>query len=186
MRLDSVNTVAIGANCSACFPSGHGMAVHTALISNEGLRTQTAGLHHEHLPVAGAACLRDVGVINARVRIAGRKEFMRAAVAINARCRILVARDDRFGMKAAIVDDLLVLVALGATHLRRRRVVHGILDVGVAIHAREHVAVDRSFELLRRDIETDWLAADFLAQRGVAVASQTIVVGGLLCGPRPK
>src|SRR5690242_18935470 len=77
-------------------------------------------------------------------------------------------------------------MALGTAHLRRRRLVHRVLDVSMAVHAREHAAVDRIFELLRRDIKTDWLAGDFLAQGGIAMASQTIVVGGLLRGPRPK
>lgn len=46
------------------------------------------------------------------------------------------------------------------------------LYIGVAIHAREHAAVNGIFEALRIHMQADGLAVHFMSQRGVAMAGQ--------------
>src|SRR5690242_15080006 len=78
-----VRTVAVGANCSSVLSGSHRVPVHTVLVSNERLSAQAAGLHDELLPVASTAGLRDVGVIDLRIGIAGGQQLVWTAVAIN-------------------------------------------------------------------------------------------------------
>ena len=48
------------------------------------------------------------------------------------------------------------------------------LYIGMAIHAREHAAVNGIFEALRIHMQADGLAVHFMSQRGVAVAGQAL------------
>src|SRR5690349_10505387 len=105
---------------------------------------------------------------------------------INTSCCARVPGCDSFCMEAAIVNGLLVRMALRTFHLGGRRLMHGTLDVGMAIHAGEHAAVDRGFEFLGGNIQADWLAVELFGEGRIAVASQTVVVGGLLCAPGSK
>src|SRR5690349_13181055 len=99
-------------------------------------------------------------MIDLGLGITGREEFMRTAVTIDAGRRAGVPGCDGLGVKAAIVHRLLVSMALRAFHLGRRCLMHGALDVSVAIHTGEHSAMDRGLELFGRNIQADWLAID--------------------------
>lgn len=52
------------------------------------------------------------------------------------------------------------------------------LYIGVAIHAREHAAMDRIFEALGIDMQADGFAVHVVSQRGVAMARQAFFGGG--------
>src|SRR6202158_542270 len=115
---------------------------------------------------------------------------MRAAVASDACGGLVVASLDCLAVEAAIVRSLLVRVAGFAADFQRRSFVRGTLDVGVAVHAGEHAAVDGIFERLRIDVQADGFAIDLVSQRGVAMTSETffrsgfrrLLTGGLFAG----
>src|SRR5690348_273271 len=105
---------------------------------------------------------------------------MRAAMTTRAGGCLAVAGLDRLGMQATVIDYLLIGMAPVACDLRRGGLVHGTLDVSVAVHAGEHAAVDGILELRGIHVQTDWLAGDLFGEGRVTVASQTVVVGRLL------
>jgi hypothetical protein len=150
----------------------------------------SAVLHYKFLAVARAAGYRDVGMTHARLRIAGRQELMRAAVAIDAGGCLAVASLHSLAVEAAIVRSLLVRVAGCAANFQRVSFVRGTFDIGVAVHTGEHAAVDGIFESLRIDVQADGFPVDLVSQRGVVMASQTffrtgfrrLLAGGLLGG----
>src|SRR5579872_6080830 len=90
-----------------------------------------------------------------------------------------VAGSYRFSVKAAIVRRLLIGMALGAGNFLRSGFVRRTLQIGMAIDALKHAAMHGILEFIGVYVQADGLAADFVAQCGVAVASQAIVVAGL-------
>ena len=78
-----------------------------------------------------------------RLRIAGRQDFVHAAVTVLALGHVGISGGCSFGVDAMIVSRLLVGVTGGAYRLGRSWIVGKGLDVGVAVGAAEH-AVDRS------------------------------------------
>ena len=107
---------------------------------------------------------------DARLRIAGRQQLMRTAVARDAGGGLAVAGRDGFRVEAAIVGGLLVGMAGRAGDFGRSVLVRRSLYVGVAVDAGEHSAVDRSFESVGIDGDADLLAAYVLGHGGIAVA----------------
>src|SRR5215831_19025108 len=103
---------------------------------------------------------------------------MRAAVAIDASGGVTIAALDRLRMEAALVGGLFLGMAGRAGDLLWRRFVRGTLDVGVAIQAREHAAVNRILEPLRIDVQADLLAIDLARERRVTVAGEALVNAG--------
>ena len=176
-----MSSMAVGANRRAHYSRRDSASVHAFLISNERLRCKSAGLHYKLQAVAGAACRRNIRVIDFGFGITGRKQFVWAAMAIDTDCRTLIARGYRFCVKAAIINRLLIRMALRALHLGRSGLVHRTLDVAVAVHASEHAAMDGSAELFGRHIETDWLAIDLFGEGRIAMTSQAIVIRRFLC-----
>jgi hypothetical protein len=61
-------------------------------------------------------------------------------------------------MEAAIVGGLFIGVAGGTGNFLGSRFVRGTLNVGVAVDASEHAAVDGIFKMLRVDMQADWFA----------------------------
>ena len=185
-----VRAVAVGADRGLLRAGGNGMSVDTLLVRCHHLGALSAVLHYKFLAVARAAGRGNVGMMHARLRIAGRQQLMRAAVAIDAGGRLAVASLDGLAVEAAIVRSLLVRVAGGACDFQRRSFVRGTLDVGVAVHAGKHAAVDGIFESLRIDVQADGFAIDLVSQRGVAMTSETffrsgfrkLLAGGLFAG----
>ena len=173
-----VRAVAIGADRGFLRAGGDGVSVNALLVGRDHLRALSAVFHHKLLAVAGSAGRGNVGVMHARFGIAGRQQFVRAAVAIDAGGGLAVASLHGLAVEAAIVGSLLVGVAGGAGDFLRRSFVRGALYVGVAVHAGEHAAVDGIFEGLRIDVQADGLAVDFMGQRGVAMAGEAFVRGG--------
>ena len=102
-----MRAVAVGAHRGLLRAGGDGVSVHALLVRSDHLRALSAVLHHKFLAVAGAAGRGNVGVVHARFRIAGRQQFMRAAVAIHAGRRLAVAALDGFAVETAIVGRLL-------------------------------------------------------------------------------
>src|SRR3974390_554794 len=127
-----VRAVAVGADRGFFRARGDGVSVDTHLIRSRHLRALTAILHYEFLAVAGAACRGNVGVVHARLGIARRQQFMRAAVAVNTAGRLAVAALHGFAMEAAIVGCLLVGVAAGASDPFRCRLVRRTGYISVA------------------------------------------------------
>jgi len=138
-----------------------------------------AGFHHEFLAVAGAAGSGNVGAVHAGSGVAGRNNFMRAAVAIHAARRAGVAFLQRRRVKAGIVGGLLVGVASSASRFRRRRFVRHGFYVAMAIGAAEG-AVHGALELLVVYIKANLLATLFFAQGVIAVAGEAIGIAQLL------
>ncbi len=83
-------------------------------------------------------------------------------------------------MRTVRVGILRIRVALGATHLGRRRLMREALHILVAIHAAEHAAMDRVLQLVLVHKQADLLSIHILRQRVVGVASKAIRVFKLL------
>ena len=180
-----VSAVAIGADRSLLRSGSDRVSVHALLVGSDHLRALAAVFHHKFLAVAGAAGRGNVGVMHARLRIAGRQQLVRAAVAIDAGGCLGCCRLHGLAVKTAIVGSLLVGVAGRASDFLGRGLVRRTLYIGVAIHAGEHAAVDGIFEGLRIDVQADGLAVHFMSQRGVAMAGEAFFgswFGRLLAG----
>lgn len=81
------------------------------------------------------------------------------------------------------VGSLCIGVALGAAHLFRRLFMHQALHVFVAVHAREHAAVNGVLELALIDKEAHGRAVCvFGGESGIGVAGETVRVFELLRG----
>jgi len=152
--------------------------MHALLVGSEHLRALAAVFHDELLTVAAAASSGNVGVVHARFWIACRQQFMGTAVAVDAGGRVAVSALDGFRVETALISGLLVGMAGRACDFLRWCVVRGTLNVTVAIHAGEHAAMDRIFEGLRIDVQTSRLAVDFMSQRGVTMAGESLVGSG--------
>src|SRR6185437_13173145 len=166
-----MRAMAIGAYGGFLRTVGHGMPMHALLIRSDHLRALAAVGHYELLAVAYAAGSRNVGVAQAGFRICGRKQLVRAAVAVDAGGGVRVPALNRFSVMTAIIGGLLIGVTIGATDLFGSGFVRGALYVRVAIHAGQHAAVDGILERFRIDMEANRLAIDLVAERGVAVTS---------------
>ena len=105
---------------------------------------------------------------------------MNIAVAAFALRGFGIAQGQRLPVNAIVVQLLFVGMAGDALGLRQSRIVRNALDVGMAIHAGEHRAVDRSLEC----VAMHFLAVD---HRPIVVAGKAIVAGrlGLGCGLGP-
>src|SRR6266550_3762381 len=104
---------------------------------------------------------------------------MRAAVTIDTGGSLPVSCLDRLGVIAAIVGRLLVRVTLGTRYFCGRGFVRRAFNVGVAIDASEHAAVNRVLECVGIDEQTHLLAVGVLGHGGIAVAYQAVFVAGL-------
>src|SRR3954463_4397000 len=155
------------------------MSVNALLIGSDHLRALTPIGHYKLLAVACAAGSRNVGVTHAGFRICGRKQFVWAAVAVDAGGGVRVPALNRFSVMTAIIGGLLIGVTSGATDLFGSGFVCGALYVGMAIHAREHAAVDGILERFRIEMQANRLAVDLMAQRGVAMAGEALIGGRL-------
>ena len=83
-----------------------------------------------------------------------------------------------FGMMAAIVSRLQIGMAGGATDLLGSGFVRGAFDVGMAVHAAEHAAMNGILESLGVDVQADRLAVYFVTQGSVAMAGEALVNSG--------
>ncbi len=137
-----VRAVTVGTHGSLLRSCGDCVSVDTLGVGGDHLRTLPGVVHDEFLAVASAAGGWNVGMVHARFRIAGRQQFVRTAMAIDAGRGVGVSRLQRLGMKAAIVGSLLVRVAGGAADLLRRRFVRGAGYIRVAVDAGEHAAMN--------------------------------------------
>jgi hypothetical protein len=174
-----VSAVTVGADSRLLGTVGDGMSVHALFIRGHGLHTQAAFLHDELLAVTCPASCRNVAVMDARLGVAGRQQLMWTSVAVDASGGVVIPTFDRLGVKTALVGSLLIGVAGGTGDSLRRSFMRGILYVRVAIHAREHAAMNGVFECLRINVQANGLAIDFVRQRSVAVAGQAFVGCGL-------
>src|SRR4029077_11886675 len=77
--------------------------------------------------------------------------------------------------EALLVGSLLIGVAGCTTDFLWRGLVGSGLYVGMAIHTREHAAVNGIFELLRVNVQAFRFAVDLVRQGGVAVAGETLI-----------
>ena len=75
-----------------------------------------------------------------------------------------------------------IAVAIGTANLFGRGLVDQALDVPMAIHASKHAAVDGMLELLPVNEQTDFVTVDLVRQRGVGMASKTVVIRGFMFG----
>ncbi len=167
--------MAIGADRGFLRTGGDCVSVHTLLVGSHHLRALAAIFHHKFLAVAGAAGRGNVGVMHARLGIAGGEQFVRAAVAIYAGGGFAVASLHSFAVEAPIVRCLLVGMARRARNLLRSCFVSGAGYVRMAVHAGEHAAVNGVFKGLRIDMQAGGLAVDVVRERGVAMAGQAFV-----------
>ena len=168
-----MGAVAVGADRRLFRSGGDRVSVHAQLVRSDHLRALSAVLHNKFLAVAGSASGRDVGVVHPRFRIAGRQQLMRASMAIDAGSCVAVASLNSLAVETAVVRCLLVGVASCAGDFQGRSFVRGTLDVGVAIHAGKHAAMDGILEPLGVHMQAHRLAVDVVGQRSIAMASQT-------------
>ena len=121
----------------------------------------------------------NISVTDARFGITARQQVVRAAVAIDAGRGLAVARPDGLGVIAALVGGLLVGMALGASNPARPDFMGRSFDVGMAVDAGKHAAVDRVLESVRVYEEADLLAVYVGRHGGITMAHQAIFVAGL-------
>ena len=155
-----VGAVAIGTNRGFLRSGGDGVSVYALRIGSDHLRALAAILHNELLTVASAAGRGNVGVMNARLWIAGGQQLVRAAVAIDASRCFIVSTLHGFAVETAVVGSLLVRMATRACDFLGRSLVPGTCYVGVAVDAGKHAAVDRIFKGLRIDVQADGFSVD--------------------------
>src|SRR5215469_13186175 len=163
MRLDGVNSVAVRAD--------RGLAVAAC----NRLPVNAPG---KLLPVTRTACSGDIGVIHPRLGIAGRQQFVWAAVTIYAGRGLRIAALNGLRVVAVIVCRLLVGVAGRTRYFRRSSFMRRTLQIRMAIYAGKYAAVNRVLEGVRIHIQADTLAVLFLVQRRIAVTGQALIVGG--------
>ena len=116
--------------------------------------------------------------MNARLWICGRKQFVRAAVAIDAGRRRAVAALHRATVEASVVRSLFVRVAGCTSDFLRDRFVRRAFYIRMAVDAGEHAAMNGVFESLRIHVQADRLAVLLMRQRSVAVAGEAFVRRG--------
>src|SRR5262249_1456636 len=133
-------------------------SVYTLLVREKRLCAVPARSHYKLLAMTRSASFGNVRVADTRVRISGGEQLMRTPMAVAAGCGLGVPCRDCFRMKAALVGSLLVGVARLALNLRRFRFMGRALQVGVAIHAREHRAMHGALEFASVDKQADGLA----------------------------
>src|SRR5438270_10107182 len=121
-------------------------------------------------------------MMDARFRIARRQQFVRTAMARHAGGCLPISRLDGFSVIAAIISGLLVGVAARTGDLGRRGFMRRRFDIGVAIDAGKHSAMDRCLEPFRVDVEADRLAVNVLRHGGIAMTGQAFLIGGLGSG----
>ena len=112
--------------------------------------------------MAAAAGDRNVGMIYRRLGIVGCQNLMHPPMTIFAICARRCTRLVGLGVITVRVGLLRIGMTLGAGDLLGGGLVDRPLDVGMAIHAGEHLAVDRMRQLVRVDVEADLFAVDFL------------------------
>ena len=106
-----VRAVAVGAHRGFFRAPRSGVSMNAQFIRGDHLFALSAVVHHKFLAVTCAASGRNVGVMYARFRVAGRQQFMRAAVAVNASGRLAVSSRHCLSVEAAIVGSLLIGMA---------------------------------------------------------------------------
>ena len=159
-----------------------GTAVNALLVGDESLSAFAIRLHQEFLAVASAAGVRNVGVIDRRVRGSAGYHLVGAAVTVLA-IRGYPAPRHNLGMRAVGIGVLRVGMAIGTENLLGRRFVRQALDVLMAIHASElHGGVDGMLQFFRVDIERDRLAIEVGGERRVAVATEAVFVFQFVLG----
>ncbi len=175
---DFVRAVAVGANRGFFRARGDGVSVHALLVRSNHLGALSAVFHDKFLAVAGATGRGDVGVVYARLGIAGRKQFVGAAVAVDAGGGLAVASLNGLRVETALVGRLFVGMAGGAGDSLGGSFVAGALYVGVAVDTGKHAAVNRIFERLGIDMQADRLAVDVVGEGTVAMTGEALVCGG--------
>ena len=173
-----MDAVAIGADGGLLRAIGDGAAMDAGLVGEEGLRGFAIRFHEELLPVAAAARGRNVDVVDGRLGIVTGDDFVDIAVAILAASGNFAGACD-LGVNAVRVGFVRVGMALVAGNFFRGRVVGEAFDVGVAIDASEHGAVNGVLEPGLVDGDAVAVA---IGHAGVGVTSETVRVLELLRG----
>ncbi len=177
-----MDAVAIGANGGLLRAVGDGAAMDAGLIGEEGLRGFAVRLHEELLAVAATAGSGNVGVAHGRFGIVAGDDRVDIAVAILATCGDF-AGDGDLGVNAMRVGFVRVGVALVAGDFFRGRIVRDAFDVGVAIDAGEHGAVNGVLGFVLVDGDAVAVAR---GHGGVGVAGEAVGVLELLRGSRGR
>ena len=175
-----VGAMAVAANRGLLVAGGHQLGVNAVLIGSERLSGLTRLLHHRLPAMAAAAGGRDVLVAYLGSWVAGGKNFMNVAMAVDATRGLLVAGRARLGMQPVIVRLLLIRMACGAGWLGGQAFMRKRSDILMAIGAKEHAAVNGILEWLLLHLQTHLLAVFLPGQRGVVMACQAIRIGELL------
>ena len=178
---DLMRTMTIRADGGLLRSVLHGAAVHALLIREEWLRAPAVRLHQKLLSVTAAAGLRNIDVIDRRLRVRDCRGFVRAAMAIDTRGGGRFSGGElRVG--AVAVGGLRVGVALRTGNLFGGRVVCQAFDVGVAINACEHAAMHGVLQLACIDEKAVRFSVYIFAQRGVVVAGEAVLIFQLMLG----
>lgn len=174
-----VIAVAIGTDGGLLRSVGDGASVHARLIRDERLSADAVLFHEEFLPVAPAAGGGNVGVVDRRIRMAGRENAVLRSVAVNTCGR---GGRSACGLCMHAVRERILRggVAIAAGNLGRRIVVHQALYIFVAIDAAQHLSVNGVLELILVYEKTYRLAVFVVCERAVAVAGETVGVLQLL------
>src|SRR4051794_16560521 len=109
--------MAIGAHGSFRGSIRDGVAMHALLVRSDHLCAEAVLLHYELLAVTRPASRGNVGMGDARFRIAGCKQFVWTSVAIDTAGGIAVALLNGLSVEAFVVHGLFVGVARSATNL---------------------------------------------------------------------
>ncbi len=178
-----MDAVAIGADGGLLRTVGDRPAVHALLIGDEWLGAFAVRLHEEPLPVAAAAGGGNVGVTHRRLGIVAGHELVDVAVAVLAGCGDF-ATAGYSGVNTVRVALPLVCMALGAGDFLRSGFVRETTNVGVAVDALEHGAVNGMLELVLIDVDAHRRAVYVLSESGIGVAGEAVRILELLRGVR--
>lgn len=159
--------------------------MHALLIGDEGLGALAVRLHEEFLAVTFSAGDGNVGVIDGRVRIVCSNDRMHRAMAVGTTGRGATGHSG-FCMGAMRIRCKCVGVATCTGEFLGRCFVGQAFDVGVAVDACEHGAVDRVLQLGRIDKQAVRLAVDGFGDRGVAVAGEAVFIFELVLGMKRR
>ncbi len=166
-----MGAMAIRADRGFVVSGGYQLAVYGFLISKRWLACHT----RHRLSVALAAHLGNINLGRTGLGVAGRQDFMNIAVAALAICGFYVARGERLPVNSVVVHLLFVGMAGDASRLDQPCIVRQALNVGMAIYAGEHGAVNRRLKCVSMHV----LAVD---HRGIAVTGKAIIVSRLGLG----
>lgn len=181
-RNDLVSAVAVSAHGGLFRAVLDSASMHAFLIGEERLCRFAVGFHEELLAVAAPARGRNVRVADRRFGIIRRDDLVRFTMAVLAGRRDGRSGLGRLGMEAMRVCRHCVGVAIGTGDFFGGGLVYESLHIFVTIDAGEHAAVYGVFELATVHEQADLFAIYFIAQGGVGVAGEAVLVGGFLLG----